>query len=256
MKLFYDFHIHSCLSPCGDDDSTPNNIVNMALIKGLNVIALADHNTGKNCPAAIAVGKKNGLVVLPAMELTTSEDIHVLCLFEKYEDLQKLEEHISRTRLRVKNKPHIFGHQRILDENDEPVGEEEDLLIVSSGVSVQEAAALVKGFNGIAIPAHIDKQANSVIAVLGEFDYGLGFTLVECSKEGVVELPRICDSDAHYLCFTLVECSKEGVVELPRICDSDAHYLWDISEAEHFIEADTCSAHGVMEALRKMSSHE
>ena len=58
MKLFYDFHIHSCLSPCGDDDSTPNNIVNMALIKGLNVIALADHNTGKNCPAAIAVGKK------------------------------------------------------------------------------------------------------------------------------------------------------------------------------------------------------
>ena len=109
------------------------------------------------------------------MELTTSEDIHVLCLFEKYEDLQKLEEHISRTRLRVKNKPHIFGHQRILDENDEPVGEEEDLLIVSSGVSVQEVAALVKGFNGIAVPAHIDKQANSVIAVLGEFDYGLGF---------------------------------------------------------------------------------
>ena len=229
MKLFYDFHIHSCLSPCGDDDSTPNNIVNMALIKGLNVIALADHNTGKNCPAAIAVGKKNGLVVLPAMELTTSEDIHVLCLFEKYEDLQKLEEHISRTRLRVKNKPHIFGHQRILDENDEPVGEEEDLLIVSSGVSVQEAAALVKGFNGIAVPAHIDKQANSVIAVLGEFDYGLG--------------------------FTLVECAREGVANLPRICDSDAHYLWDISEAEHFIEADTCSAHGVMEALRRMGSH-
>ena len=58
MKLFYDFHIHSCLSPCGDEDSTPNNIVNMALLKGLNAIALSDHNTGKNCPAAMAVGKK------------------------------------------------------------------------------------------------------------------------------------------------------------------------------------------------------
>ena len=91
MKLYYDFHIHSCLSPCGDADNTPNNIVNMALVKGLHVIALSDHNTGKNCPAAIAVGKKNGLIVLPAMELTTSEDIHILCLFEKYEDLQKLE---------------------------------------------------------------------------------------------------------------------------------------------------------------------
>ena len=226
MKLYYDFHIHSCLSPCGDADNTPNNIVNMALVKGLHVIALSDHNTGKNCPAAIAVGKKNGLVVLPAMELTTSEDIHVLCLFEKYEDLQKLEEHIQKTRLRVKNKPEIFGRQLILNENDEIVGEEQDLLIVSSGVSVEEAAALVAGFGGIAVPAHVDKAANSVIAVLGAFDYGLG--------------------------FKLVECARDAGVKLPHITDSDAHYLWDISEAEHFIEAETCSAHGVFAALKKL----
>ena len=226
MKLYYDLHIHSCLSPCGDEDSTPNNIVNMALIKGLNVIALSDHNTGKNCPAAIAVGKKNGLVVLPAMELTTSEDIHILCLFEKYEDMKKLEDHILSSRLRIRNKPEIFGHQRILNENDEVVGEEEDLLIVSSGVSVQEAAALVKGFGGIAVPAHIDKQSNGLIGVLGAFDYGLG--------------------------FEMVECTVDSGVELPQITDSDAHYLWDISEAEHFISAESCSAHGVFSALKKM----
>ncbi len=227
MKLFYDFHIHSCLSPCGDEDSTPNNIVNMALVKGLNVIALADHNTGKNCPAAMAVGKKNGLVVLPAMELTTSEDIHVLCLFERYEDLEKLETYIQKTRLKIKNKPEIFGRQRILDENDEPIGEEEHLLIVSSGVSVEEIAPLVESFGGIAVPAHVDKPANSVIAVLGAFDYGLG--------------------------FRLVECAHETDVALPRIVDSDAHYLWDISEPEHWIEAETCSARGVFAALRKMA---
>ena len=227
MKLFYDFHIHSCLSPCGDEDSTPNNIVNMALIKGLNVIALADHNTGKNCPAAMAVGKKNGLVVLPAMELTTSEDIHILCLFERYEDLEKLETYIQKTRLKIKNKPEIFGRQRILDENDEPIGEEEHLLIVSSGVSVEEIAPLVESFGGIAVPAHVDKPANSVIAVLGAFDYGLG--------------------------FRLVECAHETDVALPRIVDSDAHYLWDISEPEHWIEAETCSARGVFAALRKMA---
>ncbi len=227
MKLFYDFHIHSCLSPCGDEDSTPNNIVNMALVKGLNVIALADHNTGKNCPAAMAVGKKNGLVVLPAMELTTSEDIHVLCLFERYEDLEKLETYIQKTRLKIKNKPEIFGRQRILDENDEPIGEEEHLLIASSGVSVEEIAPLVESFGGIAVPAHVDKPANSVIAVLGAFDYGLG--------------------------FRLVECAHETDVALPRIVDSDAHYLWDISEPEHWIEAETCSARGVFAALRKMA---
>ena len=227
MKLFYDFHIHSCLSPCGDEDSTPNNIVNMALVKGLNVIALADHNTGKNCPAAMAVGKKNGLVVLPAMELTTSEDIHVLCLFERYEDLEKLETYIQKTRLKIKNKPEIFGRQRILDENDEPIGEEEHLLIASSGVSVEEIAPLAESFGGIAGPAHVDKPANSVIAVLGAFDYGLG--------------------------FRLVECAHETDVALPRIVDSDAHYLWDISEPEHWIEAETCSARGVFAALRKMA---
>lgn len=227
MKLFYDFHIHSCLSPCGDEDSTPNNIVNMALVKGLNVIALADHNTGKNCPAAMAVGKKNGLVVLPAMELTTSEDIHVLCLFERYEDLEKLETYIQKTRLKIKNKPEIFGRQRILDENDEPIGEEEHLLIASSGVSVEEIAPLAESFGGIAVPAHVDKPANSVSAVLGAFDYGLG--------------------------FRLVECAHETDVALPRIVDSDAHYLWDISEPEHWIEAETCSARGVFAALRKMA---
>ncbi len=227
MKLFYDFHIHSCLSPCGDEDSTPNNIVNMALLKGLNAIALSDHNTGKNCPAAMAVGKKNGLVVLPAMELTTCEDIHILCLFEKYEDLQKLENHIQDTRLKIRNRPEVFGRQLIMNENDEVTGEEETLLIVSSGVSVDEAAALVKGFGGIPVPAHIDKQANGIVGILGAFDYGLG--------------------------FDIVECAGDAGVNLPKITDSDAHYLWDISEAEHFIEAETCSAHGVFEALKKLA---
>ena len=226
MKLFYDFHIHSCLSPCGDNDSTPNNIVNMALIKGLHVIALADHNTGKNCPAAMAVGKKNGLVVLPAMELTTSEDIHILCLFERYEDLEKLETYIQKTRLRIRNKPEIFGHQFIMDENDEIVGEEENLLIVSGGVSVEEVAALVKGFGGIPVPAHIDKQSNGLVGVLGAFDYGLG--------------------------FELIESTLDSGVKLPQITNSDAHYLWDIAEAEHFIEAESCSARGVFAALREM----
>ena len=229
MKLYYDFHIHSCLSPCGDDDSTPNNIVNMALIKGLNAIAVSDHNTGRNCPAVMAVGKKSGLVVLPAMELTTSEDIHILCLFEEYADLERLEAHLQKTRLKIRNKREIFGKQQILNENDEPVGEIEDLLIVSSGISVEEVVKLVKGYGGIPIPAHIDKQSNGLIGVLGAFDRSLGFELVESAQD-----PRL---------------------GLPYITDSDAHYLWDISEAEHFLEAETCSAHGVFAALKKLCAH-
>ena len=80
MKVFYDLHMHSCLSPCGADDMTPNNLVNMAVLAGLQVIAVADHNTTRNVPAAIKVGAQVGVLVVPAMELTTKEDIHVLCL--------------------------------------------------------------------------------------------------------------------------------------------------------------------------------
>ena len=174
----------------------------------------------------MAVGRKNGLVVLPAMELTTSEDIHILCLFEKYEELEMLEKIVENRRLKIKNKPDIFGRQLILNEKDEIVGEEENLLIVSSGISVEEISGLVKSLGGIAVPAHIDKQANGIIGILGGFDKNLG--------------------------FELVECTLDSGVGLPRITDSDAHYLWDIAEAEHFIEAETCSAHGVFSALKRM----
>ena len=86
IPLHYDLHIHSCLSPCGDNESTPGNIVGMAVVKGLDVIALTDHNTCKNCAAAMAIGKEYGITVIPGMELTTSEEVHVLCLFHTLED--------------------------------------------------------------------------------------------------------------------------------------------------------------------------
>ena len=82
QKRYYDLHIHSCLSPCGAESMTPNNIVNMAQLAGLDVIAVADHNSALNCPAVMAAGERAGLLVLPGMELTTSEEVHVLCLFE------------------------------------------------------------------------------------------------------------------------------------------------------------------------------
>ena len=51
MNIAVDLHMHSCLSPCGDELMTPNNIVNMALIKGLDIIAVCDHNTARHLPA-------------------------------------------------------------------------------------------------------------------------------------------------------------------------------------------------------------
>ena len=83
VELSYDLHIHSCLSPCGDDDMTPGNIVGMSAIKGLDVIAVTDHNSCRNCPAVLKLAEQYGVLAIPGMELTTAEEVHAVCLFSE-----------------------------------------------------------------------------------------------------------------------------------------------------------------------------
>ena len=130
MKIRYDLHIHSALSPCGDEDMTPNNILNMAMICGLNMIAISDHNTAGNVESAIRVGERMGITVVPAMELEVQEEIHVLCLFPSLEKLIAFEqEQVAPSLPPVQNKVEIFGRQLLMDAEDQIVGEERDRYI-------------------------------------------------------------------------------------------------------------------------------
>ena len=126
---YYDLHIHSCLSPCADDDMTPNNIAGMAALKGLQILALTDHNSCKNCPAFFEACRRQGIIPIAGMELTTAEDIHLVCLFETLEAAMNFDRTIESHRMPILNRPEIFGNQWILDGEDEPIGEEEILLI-------------------------------------------------------------------------------------------------------------------------------
>ena len=168
-KLYYDLHIHSCLSPCADDDMTPNNISGMAKLKGLDVVALTDHNTAKNCPAFLKAAKSYGLIGIAGMELTTAEDIHVVCLFEKLEEAMAFSEEIGNHLIKIKNRVEIFGRQQIMDEEDNILGEEEYVLSNATDISVEDVPELVKSFNGVCYPAHIDRTANGIVSVLGVF---------------------------------------------------------------------------------------
>ena len=116
MKVSYDLHLHSCLSPCGDNDMTPNNIVHLASMIGLDVIAVSDHNAAKNLPAVCKVAQETDLLVIPAMELCSAEEIHLLCLFPTLEQALACSEAVYPYLPRVKNRPDIFGEQLILDE--------------------------------------------------------------------------------------------------------------------------------------------
>ena len=225
-KYFYDFHVHSCLSPCGDADNTPNNIAGMAFLNGVRIMALTDHNSSRNCPAFFEAARRYGIVPIAGMELTTAEDIHAVCLFETLDDALAFNDEVDSRRVRVKNREEIFGEQLILDGEDNVVGREEDLLINATTVSLEEAPKLAAKYDGICYPAHIDRQANGAIEVLGDFPHYAGFRLAELNdpsnrdayvdKYGLEGIHLLFSSDAHYL-TQLREGDENDWVELE--CD-------------------------------------
>lgn len=226
MSLYYcDLHIHSCLSPCGDDDMTPGNIVGMSLLNGLQIVALTDHNSVKNCPAFFKIAKAHGIIPVAGVELTTSEDVHVVCLFRTLEAAMDFGEFIETKRIRIKNNPDVFGRQLVVDENDEVCGEEEYLLINAVNISIDEAFSAVLERGGVCYPAHIDRSSNGIISMLGDFPPEPEFTSYELN-----DIESLDDCLAR---FPII--SERGLV---HVASSDAHYLTDISENGFAIELD------------------
>ena len=221
-RYYYDLHIHSCLSPCADNDNTPNNIAGMAKLSELDIVALTDHNSVKNCPAFFEAAQRYGIVPIAGMELTTSEDIHMICLFERLSDALIFGDEIDKRRMLVKNRPEIFGDQLILDGEDNLIGKEDNLLSVATDLSVEGLVPFVKGFGGICYPAHIDRDSNGIVAILGTLPDSLGFSVVEFRDAKNVETygerfdlsdkTIVTDSDAHFL--TGIR-DKEAYFDLP-----------------------------------------
>lgn len=221
-RYYYDLHIHSCLSPCADNDMTPCNIAGMAAIKGLGIVALTDHNSTKNCRAFFAAAKRHGIVPIAGMELTTAEDVHIVCLFPTLEAAEKFDDEYRSFRILYKNRKDIFGDQLILDEEDNVIGEEEHLLLNASTLSIEDAERLAKKYGAAVFPAHIDRDENGIIAALGCVPETPHFHAVEFRDRGSI---------GEY-------SEKYGLSDKLILTDSDAHYLWDISEAENYIELE------------------
>jgi PHP family Zn ribbon phosphoesterase len=189
---------------------TPNNLVNMALLLGYGIIALTDHNSCRNVPAAVRAGAAGGLPVVPGMELCTQEEAHVICLFPTVEAALDFDRYVAQRIPKIRNRPEIFGRQTVMDERDTVVGEEETLLLNAVSVSVNHVHRLARGFGGTAFPAHVDKSAYSVLSSLGSLPPEADFTAAEISAKGDVQVllqrnPELRDlillknSDAHYL---------------------------------------------------------
>ena len=219
MKVAVDLHMHSCLSPCGDMDMTPNNIVNMCKLKGLDMIAVTDHNTAGQLPPIKLIADALGIGLLPGIELTTAEDAHMLAYFRTVDEALAFSEEIYAHLPPIKNKPDLFGVQAYMNDDDEIVCEEPKLLISALDLSINELFRRVTELGGLAIPAHINRGANGILQSLGFLPPDIPFPALEVS-----------------IGFPL---PHKGIPDVKQLHSSDAHYLENIFERVEFLELNT-----------------
>jgi len=231
---YYDFHIHTALSPCANDDMTPNDIVGMAVLNELDIIAITDHNTIGNAlsviEAAEAANKTHGknLVVLPGIEVTTAEEVHVLCLFCDIGSAVEFEKELSYFFNTLENREDIFGAQLLFDSSDNATGKMERMLMAPTLISFDHLHNLISKRNAAFIPAHIDRGSFSVTSNLGFLPPHLNIKTIELADE-----------------------SHAGLYPGNNIIySSDAHQLWAINEKKHFLLLPELTAKAVIEYLR------
>jgi len=198
---------------------TPNDIVGMALLNGLDMIAITDHNALTNAASVIKAARGKDLIVLPGIEVSTAEEVHVLCLFSSIESASDFEAKLSPLFSTQANRTDIFGEQLLYDENDQITGSIERMLIAPTTISFDDLYILTHKSGGAFVPAHVDRDSFSVISNLGFLPPNLSIAAVEVSLRG---------EENGY--------DKKNVGHFPNckmIFSSDAHHLWDISERKH-----------------------
>ena len=224
--MFADLHMHSCLSPCADDDMTPANICGMAYIKGLQAIAVTDHNTGRNLPYVKEAADHYGLIFLPGMEITTKEEVHLLGYFKDVETAVEVGEIFSSHLPPMKNKPDFFGNQLVMNTDDEVVDIENRLLIGATDLDLEECTRIIREHGGAAVPAHINR-GHGLLTNLGLFPAEPEFPVVEVRNE--------------------LDVNDKLIGNRRRLQSSDAHHLGDILEAVYDLPAERFSLGGLFD---------
>jgi PHP family Zn ribbon phosphoesterase len=204
-----DLHVHTCLSPCGDLQMSPRKIVKAALDRGIDMIAICDHNSCENAEAVMRAAARKSLTVLPGMEITSQEEVHIVALFENLKDAQALQK-VVYDHLQGENDEEAFGMQVVVNEFSEVMSFNKRLLIGATALSIDEAVSRIHGNGGLAIASHIDREGFGIIGQLGFIPEGLQLDALEVSPRMAVEKARrefgtyaaytfISSSDAHSL---------------------------------------------------------
>lgn len=197
-----DLHIHSVLSPCGDLSQSPRRIIQAAQKNGLDIIGLTDHNASENAPPTMRLGEKAGVAVIPGMEVTTVEEVHVLALFATLAEAGEMQGKVYQRLQPGENDPARFGYQVIVDEYENILGVNRRLLLGATDMDVETTVDYVHRYGGLAVASHVDRPAFSMTSQLGFIPPGL-FDALELSPFGKAEdfaasgYPIVRSSDAH-----------------------------------------------------------
>ena len=190
LKEFYgDLHIHTCLSPCADLEMSPRSIVKEAKRKGLHFIGICDHNSAENVGAAKKAGRSENIGVIGGMEVTSSEEVHILALFDEGSRLRALQQAVYRN-LRGTNDARLYGDQVVVNEEDEVVRFNRKLLIGATEIPIHEVVNLIHRLDGLAIASHVDREGFGIIGQLGFIPEDLPLDALEITDRS--QTGRLC----------------------------------------------------------------
>lgn len=210
-KWLADLHVHTLLSPCAEIEMTPHHIVMKAAEKGINLLAITDHNASANIAAALEAGQRYGVKVLPGMEVQCKEEAHIIVLFDTFEQIECWQQIVDKNMLPLRNDPNRFGSQFIVDADDNFVAEEQRMLLASLELEADEIIDYCNNLGGICVAAHIDRPSYSLLGQLGFLTKDMALAAVEISPIGLDELAK--------------KCLKPLIGGLPYLTSSDAHRM-------------------------------
>lgn len=215
-----DLHIHTCLSPCADEDMNPTNILNMARLMGTKIISICDHNSAKNVKPVQEAAKDYDIMVIPGMEVESAEEAHLLVFFEDLNTMLEWQDYVYSHLPPRRNNPKFFGTQQIVDKDSNVIGEEDQMLIAATSVTAEEISQKVFGMGGMLVPAHIDRKTYSLWGQLGFIPEDLKINAVEISRNisEAEARKKFCISDKYSI-----------------VTSSDAHRLQEMVFQKNFL---------------------
>jgi 3',5'-nucleoside bisphosphate phosphatase len=236
MKTFRaDLHIHTLLSPCGDLEMSPVNIIRKACEMKLDIIGITDHNSTRQLPLIVEMAKENGIFVLMGAEVTTKEEVHCLAFFEFEKEIGEFQKYLDRHLMEVKNDPNQFGYQIVVDRDEQIVYTEDRLLIAGLDQGLDQVEKKVHELNGLFIPAHVNRERYSLTSQLGFIPPDINADALEISRH--VTREKFLEDNPHLKRF-------------PIIRSSDAHTPERIGEIVIEFSIESCEFEEIKKALK------